>query len=70
MGSTRKYQGAVSGNYGDTSTTPMYSNPLSGILGGALLAGSLLGGGAGSAEQYGMDQAALLRAAYPGTLGL
>jgi len=65
-----KYQGAVSGNYGGTSTTPIYSNPASGILGGALLASSLFGGGADSAEQYGMDQAALLRAAYPASLGV
>src|SRR3569623_406528 len=57
-----KYQGAVSGNYGGTSTTPMYKSPISGLLGGALLAGGLLGvgSGGGSAEQYGMGQAALL----------
>ena len=30
-----RYQGAVSGNYGGTSTTPMYRNPIAGLLGGA-----------------------------------
>jgi len=37
-----KYQGAVSGNYGGTSTSPMYRNATAGLLGGAL-AGAQLG---------------------------
>lgn len=37
------YQGSVGGNYGGSQTTPITSNPLGGLLGGAIGGGSLFG---------------------------
>ena len=43
-----QYQGAVSGNYGGTTTSPIYRNKTAGLLGGAL-AGYQIGGPWGAA---------------------
>ena len=50
------YQGLIGGNYGSSQTSPMYSNPMLGAMGGGLMGyqlGGMLGGGGGGANNLG-----------------